>query len=138
MKTLKNLVLGVLFVCLIAACSKEEPKPCECDIAKNTSPEVPQTVDCSVPKTKKITVQTQLSMDSQGNIKVAYYNISLLNYEVFICNQEEANKIVSKFRDFKSGMLVTIEACESETYYQPNRSPLTHLIFLNIISIKPN
>ena len=80
MKTLKNCVLGVLFVCSIAACSKEEPKPCECDIAKNTSPEVPQTVDCSVPKTKKITVQAKLYIDAQGNISIDDYRKSIFDY----------------------------------------------------------
>jgi hypothetical protein len=144
MKTLKNLVLGVLFVCLIAACSKEETKPCECDTAKNTSPEVPQTVDCSVPKTKKITVQTRLYRWGQTEFAVSDYKGSvdhtpypLMNHRIIVCNQDFVNKII-RGKTFRADSLVTIEACESETYYQANRSPINHFTFINILSIKPN
>jgi hypothetical protein len=135
MKTLENLVLGVLFVCLIAACSKEEPKPCECDTAKNTSPEVPQTVDCSVPKTKKITVQAKLYIDAQGNISIDDYteNPFLIIHKVAICNQNDVKKILNNISGFTSGKTVTVEACESETYTNQN---LQSFIFINILSVR--
>ena len=120
MKNFKNLITGTFLLCLVTACSKEEPQNC----------------NCNAPKTIKKTIKGELFTNSERNLEIIEHKFTIGVYRTIICNQTHLRNLL-KQTTINKDSIVSIEANTTDCY--SNTKPRTTngiFIFLDVISVQ--
>ncbi len=101
----------------MAACSKEETK---------------KICDCNVPKPNKVSILSQITTSSQGNIEISV--VRLTNRPIIVCNQTHFKRLLQQTVIGKDS-IIRVEAYSSGDCDNNSNSALI-FTFLDVVSVK--